>query len=258
MSAKALADYEAKRAAAEPEAIPLDILYEDEDLLVLNKPAGLVVHPAPGNWSGTLLNGLLALATVLPVWSAHPVVVFASGCAGLIRQGDARFAAGRYEEAVALYERALGGEGRVEQRQGGTPGEFEFYVLALTWSPGFCAGAGCISRWICAASSAKWCCSSKGRISLSLLAVSTRQPKLGRPSRMRRRSSVSARATRSKGYGALLPDMRGRARGLQVMVGCMVATSLSMAPANFGLSSGPPPSCGRGSRTSRAARTWRG
>jgi 23S rRNA pseudouridine1911/1915/1917 synthase len=38
----------------------LDILFEDEHLLVLNKPAGLVVHPAPGNWTGTLLNGLLA------------------------------------------------------------------------------------------------------------------------------------------------------------------------------------------------------
>ncbi|MBK6473066.1 MAG: hypothetical protein IPF94_20795 [Betaproteobacteria bacterium] len=37
----------------------LDILFEDEHLLVLNKPAGLVEHPAPGNWSGTLLNGLL-------------------------------------------------------------------------------------------------------------------------------------------------------------------------------------------------------
>ncbi|HEX2056221.1 MAG TPA: RluA family pseudouridine synthase [Nitrospiraceae bacterium] len=42
-----------------PEAIGLDILYEDEHVLVLNKPAGLVVHPAPGNWSGTLVNALL-------------------------------------------------------------------------------------------------------------------------------------------------------------------------------------------------------
>jgi len=42
-----------------PEPIPLEILYEDESLLVLNKPAGLVVHPAPGHWSGTLVNALL-------------------------------------------------------------------------------------------------------------------------------------------------------------------------------------------------------
>jgi len=43
-----------------PEAIPLAVVYEDEHLLVVDKPAGLVVHPAPGNWRGTLLNALLA------------------------------------------------------------------------------------------------------------------------------------------------------------------------------------------------------
>ncbi|HHW41511.1 MAG TPA: RluA family pseudouridine synthase [Syntrophomonadaceae bacterium] len=42
-----------------PEPIPLDILYEDDDLLVINKPAGLVVHPAAGHRSGTLVNALL-------------------------------------------------------------------------------------------------------------------------------------------------------------------------------------------------------
>lgn len=42
------------------EAMSLDVVFEDEDLLVLIKPAGLVVHPASGHWSGTLLNGLLA------------------------------------------------------------------------------------------------------------------------------------------------------------------------------------------------------
>jgi len=42
------------------EAMALDFVFEDEHLLVINKPAGLVVHPAPGNWSGTLMNGLLA------------------------------------------------------------------------------------------------------------------------------------------------------------------------------------------------------
>ena len=43
-----------------PEAMALQVVYADADLLVIDKPAGLVVHPAPGNWSGTLLNGLLA------------------------------------------------------------------------------------------------------------------------------------------------------------------------------------------------------
>ena len=45
--------------AFNPEDIPLDVVYEDEDIIVVNKPPGLVVHPAAGNWSGTLLNGLL-------------------------------------------------------------------------------------------------------------------------------------------------------------------------------------------------------
>ena len=46
--------------AFKAEAMALDVVYVDAHLLVINKPAGLVVHPAPGNWSGTLMNGLLA------------------------------------------------------------------------------------------------------------------------------------------------------------------------------------------------------
>jgi 23S rRNA pseudouridine1911/1915/1917 synthase len=42
-----------------PENIPLDVVYEDDTIIVINKPPGLVVHPAAGNWTGTLLNGLL-------------------------------------------------------------------------------------------------------------------------------------------------------------------------------------------------------
>jgi 23S rRNA pseudouridine1911/1915/1917 synthase len=45
--------------AFKPENIPLNIVFEDDTILVINKPAGLVVHPAAGNWSGTLLNALL-------------------------------------------------------------------------------------------------------------------------------------------------------------------------------------------------------
>ncbi len=50
----------------EPEDIPLDILYEDEYLLAINKPAGLVVHPAVGNWRGTFVNALLYHCKTLP------------------------------------------------------------------------------------------------------------------------------------------------------------------------------------------------
>jgi 23S rRNA pseudouridine1911/1915/1917 synthase len=51
-------------AAAEvtvgPENIPLDVVFEDDEIIVLDKPAGLVVHPAAGNWTGTLVNALIA------------------------------------------------------------------------------------------------------------------------------------------------------------------------------------------------------
>lgn len=50
----------------QPENIPLDILYEDESLLIINKPAGLVVHPAPGHPQGTLVNAILAHCPTLP------------------------------------------------------------------------------------------------------------------------------------------------------------------------------------------------
>ena len=49
-------DYEMK---VDPENIPLDIVYEDDDLLVINKPSGMVVHPAAGHYTGTLVNALL-------------------------------------------------------------------------------------------------------------------------------------------------------------------------------------------------------
>ncbi len=52
-------------AALRPEDIPLQVMFEDDQILVINKPAGLVVHPGSGNWSGTLLNALLRHAPQL-------------------------------------------------------------------------------------------------------------------------------------------------------------------------------------------------
>ena len=48
-----------EKLKVEPEDIPLDIVYEDDDMLVVDKPAGMVVHPAPGNYSSTLVNALM-------------------------------------------------------------------------------------------------------------------------------------------------------------------------------------------------------
>ena len=52
-------EQEPKELNVEAENIPLDIVFEDEDIVVINKPSGMVVHPAPGNESGTLVNALL-------------------------------------------------------------------------------------------------------------------------------------------------------------------------------------------------------
>ena len=69
-------DPDAKPIKAVPQNIPLDIVYEDEHLLVVNKPKGMVVHPAPGNPDGTLVNALL--------WHCQGSL---SGIGGLIRPG---------------------------------------------------------------------------------------------------------------------------------------------------------------------------
>lgn len=67
---------ELKELEAQPQDIPLDIRYEDESLLVVNKPRGMVVHPAPGNPDGTLVNALL-----------HHCAGSLSGINGVIRPG---------------------------------------------------------------------------------------------------------------------------------------------------------------------------
>ena len=74
-----------------PEAIPLDIVYEDEDIIVVNKPAGMVVHPAYGHRTGTLVNAILAhcpdLAEVEGDGSTEPVLSVAEGLAEVLRPG---------------------------------------------------------------------------------------------------------------------------------------------------------------------------
>ena len=54
-----------------PEALPLDIVFEDDDLIVVNKNAGMVVHPGHGNYTGTLINGLLHHFEQLPINSSN-------------------------------------------------------------------------------------------------------------------------------------------------------------------------------------------
>jgi len=63
-----------RRDAVAAQALPLDIVYRDDALLVIDKPAGLVVHPAAGNWAGTLQNALLHLDPALAVLPRSGIV----------------------------------------------------------------------------------------------------------------------------------------------------------------------------------------
>lgn len=91
-----------QRFSLTPESMPLDILYEDDDLLVLNKPAGLVVHPAKGHWSGTLVHGLLGydeagfrqLSDEIRPGIVHRLDRDTSGALVVARTDTARFALG--------------------------------------------------------------------------------------------------------------------------------------------------------------------
>ena len=67
---------EVEEYEAEPEDIPLDVIYEDSDIIIINKPSGMVVHPAPGNYTGTLVNALL-----------HHCKDSLSGIGGVMRPG---------------------------------------------------------------------------------------------------------------------------------------------------------------------------
>ncbi len=115
-----------------PENIPLDMVYQDDVLAVINKPAGLVVHPGSGNWSGTLLNALLyhfpQVAGVPRAGIVHRLDKDTSGLmvvaktlttqTDLVRQLQARTVKREY---LALVEGVLNGSGRVDAPIGRHP-----------------------------------------------------------------------------------------------------------------------------------------
>jgi 23S rRNA pseudouridine1911/1915/1917 synthase len=115
----------ARDAVAEAESIELDIVHEDTALLVLDKPAGLVVHPGSGNWQGTLLNGLLhhhpPLAAIPRAGIVHRLDKDTSGLLAvaktleaqtdLVRQLQARTVVRQY---LALVHGAIARDGAVD------------------------------------------------------------------------------------------------------------------------------------------------
>ena len=131
-----------EETAFRPEAIPLNIVYEDEALIVINKPPGLVVHPGSGNWQGTLLNALLAhapqLATVPRAGIVHRLDKDTSGLlviaktltaqTDLVRQLQARSVSREYRAVVhgkvargGIMEGAIGRDPRSRIRMAVVP-----------------------------------------------------------------------------------------------------------------------------------------
>lgn len=106
-----------------PEAIPLDILFEDDQLIVINKPPGMVVHPAAGNWTGTLVNALI-----------HHCGTSLSGIGGVRRPGIVHrldkdtsgvMVAAKTEQALAGLAAQFADHGR--------SGPLERAYLAIVW-----------------------------------------------------------------------------------------------------------------------------
>lgn len=118
--------------AMQPEEMPLDVVYEDGDVVVIDKPPGLVVHPAAGNWRGTLMNGLLArypssrsvpragIVHRLDKDTSGLMVVARTEAAqlSLVRQLQARSVSRRY---LALVAGRLAGEGSIREPVGRHP-----------------------------------------------------------------------------------------------------------------------------------------
>ncbi|HEX4857512.1 MAG TPA: RluA family pseudouridine synthase [Usitatibacteraceae bacterium] len=122
----------AEESAFQAEAVPFPVIHEDDAVIVIDKPAGLVVHPAAGNWSGTLLNGLLHhdphLARLPRAGIVHRLDKDTSGVmvvarteaaqVALVRQLQERTMSRTY---LALVRGHLTGEGRIEAAIGRHP-----------------------------------------------------------------------------------------------------------------------------------------
>jgi len=135
-----------QETAFRPQALPLDVVYEDNSLLVINKPAGLVVHPGSGNWEGTLLNALLArapeLATVPRAGIVHRLDKDTSGLlviartliaqTDLVRQLQAR-SVGR--EYCAVVHGKVARNGKIEGAIGRDPRSRTRMAVTATGKP---------------------------------------------------------------------------------------------------------------------------
>jgi 23S rRNA pseudouridine1911/1915/1917 synthase len=92
----------AQASAAIPEHIPLSVVYEDTDIVVVDKPAGMVVHPAPGHERGTLVNALLGRYSLMEGDPARPGIVHR-----LDRDTSGLIVVGRTQQAITALSRAF-------------------------------------------------------------------------------------------------------------------------------------------------------
>ncbi len=134
---------DADELAFRPEKIALEILYEDEAILVVDKPAGLVVHPGSGNWSGTLLNALLqhvpSNATLPRAGIVHRLDKDTSGLlvvaktlpahTDLVRQMQARTVTREY---AAIVHGVIGADGKVDAPLGRHPRDRKRMAVVAT------------------------------------------------------------------------------------------------------------------------------
>ncbi len=135
-----------EETAFRPQAIPLNIVHEDDTLIVINKPAGLVVHPGSGNWEGTLLNALLAhapeLATIPRAGIVHRLDKDTSGLlviartltaqTDLVRQMQARSVSREYR---AVVHGRVARDGRIEGAIGRDPRSRTRMAITTTGKP---------------------------------------------------------------------------------------------------------------------------
>ncbi len=98
----------------EPENIPLDIVYEDDDVLVINKPNGMVVHPAPGNYHGTLVNALMYhmknlsdINGVLRPGIVHRIDAYTTGLLVVAKNNDAHLKLAKELESKKVYRKYI-------------------------------------------------------------------------------------------------------------------------------------------------------
>jgi 23S rRNA pseudouridine1911/1915/1917 synthase len=132
--------------AWEPETIPLDVRHEDDAILVLDKPAGLVMHPASGNWQGTVLNALLArhqeLRSVPRAGIVHRLDKDTSGLVAVARTVDAQLDLVRQLQArtvrrvyVAVVQGAPPAAGTIDAPLGRDPTRRTRMAIVATGKP---------------------------------------------------------------------------------------------------------------------------